>query len=183
MKNKKDEHNAAKNGRKGERLFTAVMRKNNFSCLSKISDFKSYYGEDEGRDIHKMLMVLDIPEEIRKTQPPEIAKTYYAPDKYIPEVGFIVEIKYSEKLGTTDEKIFYDLFKIKNGVYEKEFLLYVFIGPKAEEQPLFYTFAAEAKKLDPNEEKIKVIIDSSPDLKKVVSFLNEKKDLNLLKAA
>lgn len=173
-KNKKDQHNAAKNGRKGEALFTETMEKNNYTCLWKIEHFEKHYGQ-EGRDIHEMLMVLDIPETIKDTQPEEIAKTYYSPDRYLPDLGMIVEIKYSEKNGTTDEKIFYDLYKIQNGVYKDEFLLYVFIGPNAIHQPLFHTFAAEVKKLDPYEQKIKVIIDSSPDLEKVVSFLNEKK--------
>lgn len=72
-------------------------------------------------------------------------------DGYIEVPGkksIIVEQKHSDKHGTTEEKVFYDLKKIEFGVYGKEHeLWYVFTGNVSQSVEVYKEFAAEAKRL------------------------------------
>lgn len=72
-------------------------------------------------------------------------------DGYIEVPGkkdIIVEQKHSDKHGTTEEKVFYDLKKIEFGVYGKEHeLWYVFTGDASQDIEVYKEFATEAKRL------------------------------------
>jgi len=62
--------------------------------------------------------------------------------------GIIIEQKSQDKYGTADEKVFYDLAKIRNGVYPaKHELWYVFTGIKANSLAVYQEFAIEAHTL------------------------------------
>ena len=73
-------------------------------------------------------------------------------DGYIEVPGkksIIVEQKHSDKHGTTEEKVFYDLKKIEFGVYGKEHeLWYVFTGDASQSIEVYKEFATEAKRLN-----------------------------------
>ena len=73
-------------------------------------------------------------------------------DGYIEVPGkksIIVEQKHSDKHGTTEEKVFYDLKKIQKGVYgEQNVLWYVFTGEAAEDIEVYKEFCLEAEALD-----------------------------------
>ena len=63
--------------------------------------------------------------------------------------GAIVEQKHSDKHGTTEEKVFYDLEKIKKGVYgEDHELWYVFTGNVAKDIEVYREFEKEVKALN-----------------------------------
>ena len=63
--------------------------------------------------------------------------------------SIIVEQKHSDKHGTTEEKVFYDLKKIEFGVYGKEHeLWYVFTGDASQSIEVYKEFATEAKRLN-----------------------------------
>jgi len=62
--------------------------------------------------------------------------------------GVIIEQKNSDKHGTTEEKVFYDLAKIRNNVYgDRHALWYVFTGSKAKSLTVYQEFAIEAQSL------------------------------------
>ena len=71
-------------------------------------------------------------------------------DGWIPEVQAAIEIKYGTAHGTTEEKIFFDLEKIRDGVYAGSNLIYVFAGtpeePGSSNRCLAKVFAHKAKK-------------------------------------
>jgi hypothetical protein len=56
-------------------------------------------------------------------------------------------LKNSNKHGTTEEKVFYDLEKIRDGVYGTEHeLWYIFAGNVAENTGVYKLFESKAKK-------------------------------------
>ena len=72
-------------------------------------------------------------------------------DGYIEVPGkksIIVEQKHSDRHGTTEEKVFYDLKKIEFGVYGKQHeLWYVFTGEASQDIEVYKEFATEAARL------------------------------------
>ena len=83
--------------------------------------------------------------------------------------GIILEQKNSTEHGTTEEKVFYDLMKIRKGVYgHKHKLWYLFTGDIAQSLIVFKEFTIEAKKL---EDKI-TIIYGYDDLKRRLSKID-----------
>ena len=74
-------------------------------------------------------------------------------DGFMPMTGkmkkpIILEQKNSVKHGTTEEKVFYDLYKIERGVYDTKNndLWYVFTGPAIYNIPVYKEFEIEAKR-------------------------------------
>ena len=55
---------------------------------------------------------------------------YFLVDGFCPELNSYVELKGGDKQGTTEEKIWFDLQKIADGVYADYPLLYIFEGKK-----------------------------------------------------
>jgi hypothetical protein len=109
----KHNHNAAVTGTKGERKLKQFLQDNNLSLLNKKKEFQSAGLLLEGR----------------KKFPSPWDNGHFESDGYIPELEYIVELKYGEKHGTTEEKIFSDLKKIRDGVYGTEYpLVYIFWG-------------------------------------------------------
>tara|TARA_Y100000034_G_C6734659_1_gene325688 strand:+ start:208 stop:702 length:495 start_codon:yes stop_codon:yes gene_type:complete len=106
-------HNAATTGTKGERILKEKLRSHGFSLLNKKKEFEEHGISPEGR----------------KRFPSPYDDGTFLSDGFIPELGYIVEYKYGEKHGTTEEKIFFDLEKIRDRVYGEEHpLVYIFWG-------------------------------------------------------
>jgi len=126
--NQKDFHGAAKSGRKGEELLREIVQSENMTLIKKIEEFKMYYNDDvRAKEIYKNSIRFPYPK-IERYKHTDF-KTIMA-DGYIPELNVTVEIKFGEKHGTTEEKIFFDIYKIKDGIYgNRTSLLYVFLGP------------------------------------------------------
>ena len=55
---------------------------------------------------------------------------YFLVDGFCPEIQHYIELKGGDKAGTTEEKIFFDLTKIQDGVYAEYPMLYIFEGKK-----------------------------------------------------
>ena len=118
----KHNHNAASTGRKGEKKLKEFFEKNNLTILNTLKEYKKYYNDE---DIANYMY----------SQTKRFVSTidghdgYFLSDGWCPELETIIELKYGEKHGTTEEKIYFDLVKIKKKVYgEKHKLLYVFMG-------------------------------------------------------
>jgi hypothetical protein len=112
-KNKTDEHNAAKNGVKGERILREALSEHGLTLLKKKEHFKNISHPYKGTI----------------TFPSPYDDGTFQSDGFIPELGIIVEIKYGEAHGTTEEKVMVDLEKIRDGVYNSKYpLVYFFWG-------------------------------------------------------
>ena len=134
-KSKKDHHGAAKSGVKGESLFRQLCEENGITALKTQSDFVKHYrpqGKTKKQAIAlwRKYMRLDCPHQ----------SCYYVPDFYLPEAEQLVEVKYGTAHGTTEEKIFLDLEKIRDGVYPQN-LVYVFWGTPEQRTPSGRCFA------------------------------------------
>ena len=175
MKKSKDDdkHLAAKSGARSEKFFKETLVAEGFSVLKTEKDFKSFY-EKESLKIRQSSLFLDVPkwwQENANFVTKKGKKAKFHVDAYLPEFDLRVEIKYTKAFGTTEEKVMYDLEKIRDGVYSDKKLLYVFFGPIANEQKVFRLFKAKMSEFDPNEQKVKVIIDDSEDLTLVKKYL------------
>ena len=125
MKQKKDEHGAARSGLKGEAQLKMILEERGIPLLRIQDEFKEHYNTLTGyqaEDIWREKMRLTCP-----WQP----DCCYIPDGWIPTTDTTVEIKYGRSHGTTEEKIFLDLEKIRDGVYPKN-LTYIFWGTPEE---------------------------------------------------
>lgn len=109
----KHNHNAATSGTKGERKLKRFLHENGLSLLNKMKEF-----QNEG-----------LAREGKKKFPSPWDNGHFESDGFIPELEYIVELKYGENHGTTEEKIMTDLEKIRDGVYGLEHpLVYIFWG-------------------------------------------------------
>ena len=176
-------HGAAISGQKSEAMFRDELRNDGFTVLRYSEDFQEYYGKKEGKKIYRNTILIKVPpiwcsEDIGFDE-----KSKFIIDGFLPEFDQRLELKYSKSAGTTEEKIFYDLEKIRDGVYGDKKLLYTIFGPLAEEQRLFRLFAKKVLDFDPTEERVKVILDKTPSLSKVKQYLYWQKNLLSLKVS
>ena len=110
---KTDNHGAAKSGQKGETILRKALETFGLSLLKKKDDFKGTEFEYKGT------VNFDSPYD----------NGTFQSDGFIPELKTIVEIKYGEKHGSTEEKVLVDLEKIRDGIYGTEYpLVYIFWG-------------------------------------------------------
>jgi|TARA_B100000900_G_scaffold400343_1_gene403863 hypothetical protein len=66
-------------------------------------------------------------------------------DGYVPELDSILELKAGDKAGTTEEKIFFDLEKMRDKCYGDRTVLYIFEGSKEQDKNT-KLFKAKVKK-------------------------------------
>ena len=125
MRQKKDEHGAARSGLKGEAQLKKILAEHGVPLLRTQANFKEYYSTLPKK------RAVEISREKMKLTCPWQPSCYYEPDGYIPTTDTTVEIKYGRSHGTTEEKIFLDLEKIRDGVYPKN-LTYIFWGTPEE---------------------------------------------------
>ena len=116
-KNKQDNHGGARSGVKGEKLLKEKLEKHGFSLLKKKGDFAAA-GQPEA--YYKFL----------RMRCPYSEEGYFETDGYCPQLNTVFEMKYGTAHGTTEEKIMFDLEKIRDGVYPTDSarLRYVFWG-------------------------------------------------------
>ena len=164
--NKKDGHGASKSGIASENKFKFLIESSGYSLLKLKEEFVAKFGKEEGLSLWKESREIPIPPEWQY-----VDKKIFQTDGYIPEFNINVELKYSNAQGTTEEKVMYDLLKIKDGVYSNKKLVYIFFGPRAKNCDIFKHFDREVKKIDPTEEKVKVILDDTEDLMLVREYL------------
>jgi len=108
-----DKHNGARNGLKGERILREALNNHGLSLWKVMKDFKGSEFSYDGT--------------VRFDSPYDDGS--FSSDGFIPELQRIVEIKYGEKHGTTEEKVMVDLEKIRDEVYGLEYpLVYFFWG-------------------------------------------------------
>ena len=116
-----DHHGAARSGIVGEANLKMILEERGIPLLRIQDEFKEYYNtltKDQAENIWREKMRLTCPWQ------PECC---YIPDGWIPTTDTTVEIKYGTKQGTTEEKVFLDLEKIRDGAYPKN-LTYIFWG-------------------------------------------------------
>lgn len=175
-----DHHGAAATGRLSEQLFKHEVESVGVTLLKTMKDYENWEFENcggewgskkRGRELFHSHQ-LRWPEAWEKVVGPTASgqRRRFDSDGWIPQLDCRVEVKYSEENGTTEEKVFYDLEKIRDGVYDDKPLVYVLFGPNAPGKAVFELFKAkvDAMGLD----NVGVIIDDA-DLTKTKVWLRE----------
>ena len=145
-----DHHNAAATGRLSEQLFKYELESIGVTMLKTKKDYENWEsarcgGEwgsrKRGRELFHSHQ-LHWPTAWEKVVSPTKSgqKRRFDVDGWIPELDCRVEVKYSEENGTTEEKVFYDLEKIRAGVYSDKPLIYVLFGRNAPGKAVFELF-------------------------------------------
>tara|TARA_R110002167_G_scaffold235435_1_gene440697 strand:+ start:102 stop:602 length:501 start_codon:yes stop_codon:yes gene_type:complete len=136
-------HGAAKKGFQAENKIKSVTQSVGHTLLKIKKDFEQAEIEEWGTRYHKP------PSTWPQTTPKGHQRKYVA-DGFIPlenNGGIIIELKHSDKHGTTEEKVFYDITKIRYGVYGKKYdLWYVFTGETCKDTNAYKEFEIECKK-------------------------------------
>ena len=136
-------HGAAVSGVKSEKKMAVVVESKGHTILKTEKDFKKAGLGQWGRVFHKPPSHWS-----QKTKTGKQRK--FVADGFIPlkNSGIIIEQKNSNKHGTTEEKVFYDLEKIRLGVYGSDYdLWYVFTGNVCNDVDAYKEFAMQAKAL------------------------------------
>lgn len=142
----KHNHGAAISGRHSQRKLTEITLEAGFQILRNKKDFEKAGIDEWGTRYHKPPAHWD-----QKT--PKGKQRKFESDGFIPleKSSIIIEQKHSDKHGTTEEKVFYDLEKIRLGVYGKKHKLwYVFTGLAIHDTQPYKEFEKQVKldKLD-----------------------------------
>jgi hypothetical protein len=134
-------HGAAVSGVKSETEMVGVVRSKGHTILKTKEDFKKNGIDEWGTRYHKP------PKHwCQKTKTGKQRR--FVADGFIPlqNRGIIIEQKNSNEHGTTEEKVFYDLEKIRLGVYgDRHDLWYVFTGKVCQEVEAYKEFQMQAK--------------------------------------
>ena len=137
-------HGAAISGVKSEKQLVTTVQNKGLTILRTKKDFKNLNIPERGTRYHRP------PSHWAQTTRTGKQRKFVA-DGFIPldNGGIILEQKNSDKHGTTEEKVFYDLEKIRLGVYGDDFdLWYVFTGDVCEEVEAYREFEMQAKALE-----------------------------------
>ena len=142
----KHNHGAAVSGTKSEKKLHRITKSVGLPYLKVKKDFEKYGLSEWGRRYHK-------PPQEWSQETRTGKQRRYVSDGFVfnPKTnrGAIIEQKHSDKHGTTEEKVFYDLMKIKKGVYGSEHeLWYIFTGEMADDIQVYKEFEKEAKALN-----------------------------------
>ena len=141
----KHNHGAAVSGTKSEKELYRITESVGFTYLKIKEDFEKRGLSEWGRRYHK-------PPKLWNQKTKKGKQRKFVSDGFIPLTkdgrGIIIEQKHSDKHGTTEEKVFYDLKKIQKGVYgDKHQLWYVFTGKASEEIEVYKEFEKEATRM------------------------------------
>ena len=143
----KHNHGASVSGTKSEKKLYQVTESVGLTFLKVKDDFEKHNLSEWGRRYHKPPKFWN-----QKTRTGKQRK--FVSDGFIlieakTGRGIIIEQKHSDKHGTTEEKVFYDLKKIEFGVYGKEHeLWYVFTGGASQDVEAYKEFANEVNRLN-----------------------------------
>lgn len=133
-------HGASISGVRSETKLLSIAKKKGLTILKTAKDFKKAGIEEWGTRFHK-------PPSHWPQKTTSGKQRKFIADGFIPleNRGIIIEQKNSDKHGTTEEKVFYDLEKIRLGVYGKTHeLWYVFTGDVCDEVNAYKEFEFEA---------------------------------------
>ena len=114
-----DAHGAARSGQQRELMLREFFNNNGFTFVKTKGECISAGIEYEGTIKH------DVP-----TEYAECGFKYFLADGYCPELDAIIELKGGDKSGTTEEKVFFDLEKLRDGCYGTRTVLYITEGKK-----------------------------------------------------
>mgnify|MGYP003108995858 CR=1 FL=1 len=146
-KQKDDRHGAAKSGSESELRLRAIVKKHGFQLLRIQKDFDEAGLKILGRNKFKKPEWW--PEQCKKTRKKGNESFFNADGFLNVGDGIIIELKNSNKHGTTDEKVIYDLEKIRDGVYGKDHkLIYAFVGKVCQDIGPYRLFELKAKMED-----------------------------------
>ena len=138
--NTTDQHGAAKNGVIGEATLTSFFDENDLTLYKLKRDIEDIGYAYEGT------IKFQQPSHWPKKQNGEAPE--FLSDGFCPELELIVEMKFGDKHGTVEEKVFYDLKKIESGVYGLDYpLAYIFGGASAETDHRYKHFEIELEML------------------------------------
>ena len=141
----KDAHGGAVAGLKAEDRLLRICKNHGKKLFKRIEEFEEAGLEVLGRN--KFKKPLWWPEECRKTLKKGDESFFHADGFLDIGSGVIIELKSSNKQGTTEEKVMYDLEKIRDGVYGKDHkLIYAFVGDVCEDVGPYRLFEYKAKK-------------------------------------
>ncbi len=157
-------HGAARSGTKSERMLQQITTELGFDYLKVQADYERHNIDQWGTRYHK-------PPDGWPQLTPKGSQRKYEADGYIllPNgSGIIIEQKHSDKHGTTEEKVFYDLEKIRLGVYGDTPLWYVFTGNVAELTNAYKEFEVRLKAS--NVKNVKVIWGTNNFKKELAKF-------------
>jgi hypothetical protein len=114
-----DAHGAARSGQQREQMLRQFFNDNGFTFVKTKKECEAFGIPYEGTIKHP------VPEEYA-----ECGFKYFLTDGYCPELDSIIELKGGDKSGTTEEKVFFDLEKLRDGCYGKRTVLYITEGKK-----------------------------------------------------
>ena len=114
-----DAHGAARSGQQRELMLREFFNVNGFTFVKTKKECEKLGIPYEGTIKH------DVPEEYA-----ECGFKYFLADGYCPELDAIIELKGGDKSGTTEEKVFFDLEKLRDGCYGNRTVLYITEGKK-----------------------------------------------------
>ena len=117
--NQNDTHGAARSGAEREKMLREFFTQNGLTLVKKKGDCDKLGIPYVGTIRH------DVPSEYA-----ECGFSYFLTDGYCPELDAIVELKGGDKSGTTEEKVFFDLEKLRDGCYGNRTVLYITEGKK-----------------------------------------------------
>lgn len=116
---KTDSHGAARSGAERERILRYFFLRNGLTFVKKKEECEALGIPYDGTIRHV------VPEEYA-----ECGFNYFLTDGYCPEIDAIIELKGGDKSGTTEEKVFFDLEKLRDGCYGNRTILYITEGKK-----------------------------------------------------
>jgi hypothetical protein len=114
-----DSHGAARSGAEREKLLRQFFEVNGLTFVKKKEECDAIGVPYLGTIRH------DAPSEYA-----ECGFNYFLTDGYCVELDALIELKGGDKSGTTEEKVFFDLEKLRDGCYGNRTLIYITEGKK-----------------------------------------------------
>lgn len=114
-----DTHGAARSGAQRELMLRQFFKDSGFTFVKTKKECEAHGIPYEGTIKHP------VPSEYA-----ECGFKYFLADGYVLELKSILELKGGDKSGTTEEKVFFDLEKLRDGCYGNHTVLYITEGKK-----------------------------------------------------
>lgn len=158
-----DAHGAARSGQQREQMLRQFFTDNGFTFVKTKKECEAHGIPYEGTIKHP------VPEEYA-----ECGFKYFLTDGYCPELDSIIELKGGDKSGTTEEKVFFDLEKLRDGCYGKRTVLYITEGKKETDKctKLFTRKLLKSQERGDIEENVHVLPFSQLDKQVLVEVAN-----------
>lgn len=118
-----DFHGAAKSGSKREKTLVSKFKGFGYTLVKKQDECLT-----EGLEYDGCVRITPNVEYL------EDGFKFFLVDGFCKELQSYVELKGGDKSGTTEEKIFFDLKKIEDGIYADYRLIYIFEGKKEDDK-------------------------------------------------